>query len=269
MHYEIYIDVVFVTNLLMDYILLRFTGKIFRCGKSRGRTLLGALLGALFSCCILYVPAAGFLPAVILLHGACAVGMLVVGCGLKKGSLLVKAVLTLYMAAFLCGGFWEAAKSENLTARAFVLFAAVTCLGASAWSYLADSIRIRMKNVYPVTLVCGGRSKSFYGFYDSGNLLMDSVTRKPVSIGKPDILYDLLPAETADQLKHLKENPGGAARYGGCRASASFRYFSKYWKGTGNAAGGHTGETLYSDPGRGGAGGQTGFCICVGTLRFW
>ena len=37
---------------------------------------------------------------------------------------------------------------------------------------------------------------------------MDSVTRKPVSIGKPDILYDLLPAETADQLKHLKENPG-------------------------------------------------------------
>ena len=38
MHYEIYIDVVFVTNLLMDYILLRFTGKIFRCGKSRGRT---------------------------------------------------------------------------------------------------------------------------------------------------------------------------------------------------------------------------------------
>lgn len=27
MHYEIYIDVVFVTNLLMDYILLRFTGK--------------------------------------------------------------------------------------------------------------------------------------------------------------------------------------------------------------------------------------------------
>ena len=208
MHYEIYIDVVFVTNLLMDYILLRFTGKIFRCGKSRGRTLLGALLGALFSCCILYVPAAGFLPAVILLHGACAVGMLVVGCGLKKGSLLVKAVLTLYMAAFLCGGFWEAAKSENLTARAFVLFAAVTCLGASAWSYLADSIRIRMKNVYPVTLVCGGRSKSFYGFYDSGNLLMDSVTRKPVSIGKPDILYDLLPAETADQLKHLKENPG-------------------------------------------------------------
>lgn len=178
MHYEIYIDVVFVTNLLMDYILLRFTGKIFRCGKSRGRTLLGALLGALFSCCILYVPAAGFLPAVILLHGACAVGMLVVGCGLKKGSLLVKAVLTLYMAAFLCGGFWEAAKSENLTARAFVLFAAVTCLGASAWSYLADSIRIRMKNVYPVTLVCGGRSKSFYGFYDSGNLLMDSVTPK-------------------------------------------------------------------------------------------
>ncbi len=208
MRYEIYIDVVFITNLLMDYLLLWFTGKIFQCRKSRRRRFLGAALGAFFSCLLLYIPPVSFLPAIILLHGSCAVGMLVVGCGLKKGSLLIKAVLTLYLAAFLCGGFWEAAGNGNLTVRAFVLFAVVTWLGFAAWSYLADSLRIRMKNVYPVTLVCRGRSKSFYGFYDSGNLLIDPVTRKPVSIGKSDILYDLLPGEMADQLKHLKENTG-------------------------------------------------------------
>ena len=37
MHYEIYIDVVFFTNLLIDYILIRFTGILFRCGRSRKR----------------------------------------------------------------------------------------------------------------------------------------------------------------------------------------------------------------------------------------
>ena len=46
MHYEIYIDVVFFTNLLIDYILIRFTGILFRCGRSRKRALLGAAAGA-------------------------------------------------------------------------------------------------------------------------------------------------------------------------------------------------------------------------------
>ena len=52
MHYEIYIDVVFFTNLLIDYILIRFTGILFRCGRSRKRALLGAAAGAVFSCWI-------------------------------------------------------------------------------------------------------------------------------------------------------------------------------------------------------------------------
>ena len=87
MHYEVYIDVVFLTNLLMDYILLWFVGRVFRCRKSFFRTLLGAFLGALFSSLILCIPFELFPPAFILLHGACGTGMLILGCGLKKGSL--------------------------------------------------------------------------------------------------------------------------------------------------------------------------------------
>ena len=140
MHYEVYIDVVFFTNLLMDYILLWFVGRVFRCRKSFFRTLLGAFLGALFSSLILCIPFELFPPAFILLHGACGTGMLILGCGLKKGSLLVKSVLTLYLAAFLCGGFWETADKGNLTMKTFLLLGTVTWLLLTAWSYLQDSI---------------------------------------------------------------------------------------------------------------------------------
>ena len=207
MHYEVYIDVVFLTNLLMDYILLWFVGRVFRCRKSFFRTLLGAFLGALFSSLILCIPFELFTPAFILLHGACGTGMLILGCGLKKGSLLVKSVLTLYLAAFLCGGFWETADHGNLTMKTFLLLGTVTWLLLTAWSYLQDSIKIRMKNVYPLTLSYQGKTFSFYGFYDSGNLLMDSVTGKPVSIGKPEILEQILSEKAADQLRHLQEKP--------------------------------------------------------------
>lgn len=125
MHYEIYIDVVFFTNLLIDYILIRFTGILFRCGRSRKRALLGAAAGAVFSCWIIYLQSfleSGiFLPALVLLHGGCAAGMLVIGCNLKRGSLLLKAILTLYFAAFLCGGFWEVIVSDKLTVKMFLI----------------------------------------------------------------------------------------------------------------------------------------------------
>ena len=53
MYYDVYIDIVFLTNLLMDYVLLRIVGKLFLRKRNRGRILLAAAIGALFSCLIL------------------------------------------------------------------------------------------------------------------------------------------------------------------------------------------------------------------------
>ena len=212
MHYEIYIDVVFFTNLLVDYILLRLTGTLFRCTRSRKRTLMGAAAGALFSCGIIYLQfflkSEIFLPALVLLHGGCAAGMLVIGCDLKKGSLLLKAILTLYFAAFLCGGFWEVIAGDNLTPKMFLVLAVAVWFGSTALSYLTDFLRIRTKNIYPVTIFYKGQEYSFHGFYDSGNLLMDSVNGKPVSVAAAAVLSEICSKETVNCLKHLKENPG-------------------------------------------------------------
>ena len=51
MYYDVYIDIVFLTNLFMDYILLRIVGKLFLRKRSRRRILLAAAVGALFSLC--------------------------------------------------------------------------------------------------------------------------------------------------------------------------------------------------------------------------
>ena len=208
MYYTVYIDLVFVTNLLMDYILLRIVGKVFYCRGSRKRNLLAAAIGALFSCLILYVPTGDFLPVIILLHGACAVGMLTFGCGLKKDGLLLKGLLTLYLTAFLIGGFWEVAASKGVTPQTFLLLAAGTYLGLTALVFLSDSFCTRRKSIYPITLSYQGKVQSSYGFYDTGNLLSDPINGGPVSIVKPEILEAMLSGELVDKLKHLQENPG-------------------------------------------------------------
>lgn len=209
MYYEVYIDIVFLTNLLMDYILLRLVGKLFRCRGSRKRYLLAATIGALFSCFILYVQMDGFLPVVILLHGACAMGMLWLGCGLKKGSLLVKAMVSMYLTAFLLGGLWVAVTAGGqMTWDNFLLFAAGSYFGLSALIYLSDSIRAQRKNIYPITLSYQGKVQSAYGFYDTGNLWTDPISGMPVSVMKPELLEPMLSGELLNKLKHLNENPG-------------------------------------------------------------
>lgn len=208
MYYDVYIDLVFVTNLLMDYILLRIVGKLFLRRGSRVRILLGATIGALFSCLILYVPPDVVFPAKILFHGGCAWLMLVLGLNLRKNGLLLKAVVAIYLMAFLIGGIMQALPVKKLTPLRFVIVACGAYLGLSALIYLSDSFRARWKNIYPVTLSYRGNVQQFTGFFDTGNLLVDPLTNEAVFIVKPEVLEAILPGEEADRLRYLQENPG-------------------------------------------------------------
>ena len=208
MYYDVYIDIVFLTNLLMDYVLLCIVGKLFLRKRNRGRILLAAAIGALFSCLILYVLPDMIFPAKVLLHGGCAWGMLVLGLDLKKNGLLVKALVTVYLMAFFMGGLMEAAPVKKATPIRFLIVAAGAYMGLSALIYLSDSFRARWKNIYPVTLSYRGNVQPFFGLLDTGNFLVDPISQKEVFIIKPEVLDALLPQENADRLKHLKENPG-------------------------------------------------------------
>lgn len=207
MYQEIYIDVVFAANLLMDYLLLRLVGKFLRCRVSRRRCFAAAVFGALGSCLILYIPSENTPVLTVALHGFCALMMLRIGLKIQKGALLLKAFLMLYLTAFLCGGFWEAVSRERtLTIKVFLLCVFVVYTGSSAFLFAADSIRAGRRNIYPVTFGYQGRVQSAYGLYDSGNLLEDPISGKPVSIMEAELLAKILPGEDAEALRNLNED---------------------------------------------------------------
>lgn len=52
----------------------------------------------------------------------------------------------------------------------------------------------------------------FKDFMIPGNLLMDSVNGKPVSVGTEKVLSEICSEETVSCLKHLKENPGESGK---------------------------------------------------------
>lgn len=194
MYYEVYLDAVFLTNFIMDFILLRLLTRIFRYESSWLRLILGAVIGAVGSCLILWIPTDSFLPAAILLHGVSAVFMVKTGCRVRTKSMLVQAVTALYFTAFLCGGFWEVLSSKRgITPKTFLLFAAVTYAVLDCAALVRNYWKMRTGNLYKVHISYQGNVLFVKGFYDTGNQLMDLGSKKPVSVASWKMLEQLLP----------------------------------------------------------------------------
>lgn len=209
MYYEIYVDVVFMTNLVMDYVLLRLVGSFLDCRGGRLRTTAGAFIGAFMACLLLYLPTDSFFPSSILLQGLTAVLMVKTGCKVKSGSMLVKAIIALYLTAFLCGGFWEViSRGSEITLKTFLLFTGCSYLLFTCISIGYDYVQIRWKNIYPVRLGFGGKVISLYGLYDTGNVLTDIEAGKPVSIIDKEAAKELLSEELWRALRHFQEKSG-------------------------------------------------------------
>ena len=188
MYQTIYIDIVFLTNFLMDYMLLRLVGRFLHLGGSRFRCLASAALGAGFSCLLLYMPVRIVFPVAVLIHGSCAFFMAAFAFRLKRGCLLAKTILAMYLTAFVVGGIYQALETEGtMTGRTFLLFLAGTYGSLYTLTCVAETFRLCRKNIYPVTLIYQGKKQQSYGFFDTGNLLMDPVSRQPVSIVKPEL----------------------------------------------------------------------------------
>lgn len=206
---KIYLDLVFVTNLIMDYILLSLVGRFLNCRAGKGRCFLGACIGASAACLFLYLPTDSFWPVTVLLHTMTAVWMVKTGCNVKTGSLLIKAIVALYLTAFLCGGFWDVMSTDKgMNAKRYLLFSGICYLFFTCVSIGYEYIQIRTKNLYPVTLSHQGTVKKFRGLYDTGNMLEDPILGQPVSVIEEEALKALLSEEILDKLRNLEEKPG-------------------------------------------------------------
>lgn len=83
MYYEVYLDVLFVVNGIMDYFLLRLVNRLLHGSATPGRSLLGAFIGAAGVCMLVLVPGSRVLNT-ILVHVVINTIMVRFGCNLKK-----------------------------------------------------------------------------------------------------------------------------------------------------------------------------------------
>ena len=103
MYYELYIDVFFLENFMMDALLLMLTGRMIRCQAGKGRIFLGAALGAFLTCGAVLIPVPYLLIRLILFYGGINLLMLKVCFQTGWDRTLLFAWIFLYVSGFLLG----------------------------------------------------------------------------------------------------------------------------------------------------------------------
>lgn len=201
----VYLDELFLLNLVIDYFLLLATAKICALPFRRGRFAASAAMGGLWSALAL-VPELAFLRSPIL-HPVLALGMTLAAFGREKhifrcffAFLGVSALFggAVYAAA-LYRGIASSGALVRLDMRVLVLSFAL------CWAVVSLVFRRSAKNaerpLREITLERKGKSVSFRALEDTGNGLYDPLTGCSALVAEADAIRGLFPELPASCLR--------------------------------------------------------------------
>lgn len=187
MTYQVYLDLYFLENAVMDSLILAIVGRMMRYPVRWGRIIPGGCTGALWAVsCMLLTQ----IPPVVRL-GITALGisafMLIIAYPIRSLREMAKAMASLYFVAFLLAGALYGMVQAGILNSSFSLtawlFSAVGVYFGilGIWEYVRETER-QKRNLYLVTLYYKGRKQTVTALMDTGNHLREPVTGKPVHI---------------------------------------------------------------------------------------
>lgn len=185
MYYELYIDVFFLENFMMDSLLLLIINRVMNNGRPPGRILLGGITGSLLTCLVVAV---AIPPAVrtIIFHTLVNSAMLFAGLRIRRFSQFVQAFLLLYAAAVITGGIMQIFRPYMRYISLFYAAAFFSYAGfLKLWRLIVHMYR-RQSRILKVTLYTEKGERSVKALLDTGNELRDFYTGEPVNVIAPE-----------------------------------------------------------------------------------
>ena len=218
---EVYIDVLFLENLVMNYLILYVTSKFLRKKTSALRLFCGAAIGAVYVVFLLIFP--GF-KAYYTAVFKFALSLLIVVAVFypRKIRDFIKTLVLFYASTFIFAGaafaflyfnqnggfvkngvvyvFWES--------QTIILLLTIVTVGIIVrifWEIFQHRFE-REKLLLPLEITFEGRKISLAALVDTGNSLHDPLTNMPVVVVEFKAIREMLPDEIRSIFDESKEN---------------------------------------------------------------
>ena len=190
MYYELYIDVFFLENFMLDSLLLLIVNRVMNNGRPYIRLLLGGALGSVLTCLAVAAP----IPSAIRMlafHTIISSVMVCAGLRILRLSQFVQALVLLYAAAFLTGGVMQLFRPYMRYVSVFYAAAAVSYVVILKLWKIFSHIHRQQSRILSVTLYTEHGEKPMRALLDTGNELRDCYTGEPVNIIAPETAAEI------------------------------------------------------------------------------
>lgn len=212
----IYLDVVLIENLCMNYIILFATGYILKIEIKHIRLIISALLGGIYS-------VAAYLQILeiysnILLKIILSIVMVYIAYNSKNIKQIIKQLLFFYLITFVFGGCAFALlyfiKPEQILMRngvyigtyplKIVILGGIVGFTLTVIAFKYAKMKINKKNMFcELEIYFENKKINTIALIDTGNMLKDPITSMPVIVVEKSILKNVLPDIIIDNLNKI------------------------------------------------------------------
>lgn len=214
----IYLDLLWLQNLIMNFLLLFTTSKCARIKIRVLRLLLSSAIGALYAVAAI-LPQASILQS-MLVRILVSIVMLVAAFGLVDIKKFLKLTALFYAAAFLFAGasfgLYYLLETENILSGDIAignyplyLLAAASLIAIALFRFIWSVTRIKAsdcESLYKIEVCFDGETISMEALLDTGNRLVDPISRCPVIVVEFEGIKDALLPEVKVLFEQSLEN---------------------------------------------------------------
>lgn len=212
----VYLDVVLIENLCMNYIILFATSYILKIKQKHIMMILSSLLGGIYAIAtymgVLKIYSNIFFKIIL------SIIMIYLAFTPNTIKLLIKELIFFYLISFVFGGCAFALlyfiKPQNILIRngsyvgtypiKIAILGGIVGFTIIVVALKLIKSKLRKKDIsYEITIWLGEKNITTTAILDTGNMLKDPITSMPVIIVEKEILKEILPNSILDNLKNI------------------------------------------------------------------
>ena len=212
----VYLDVIFLENIVINYIILYVTGIISKSKIIQIKLILGSLIGAIYS--IIYYLLNIKIYSNFILKIILSIAIIYVSFKSNNLKELSKKVLLFYLVSFVFGGSAIAiiymVNSQNIIIQNGILVGSYTIktilIGIIiAYFTVLAAFKIIKAKISRNDLICditvnlNNKEIKTKAMIDTGNLLKEPITNMPVIVMEHTLFYDILPKEILNNTEEI------------------------------------------------------------------
>lgn len=198
---KIYLDLVMILNFVIDFIILLSVSIILKRNVKITRIMLGAFIGGL-SILFLFFNINSII--LFLFKIIISILMIIITFGFRNIKYTLVNLLYLYMSSIILGGFLYLLNLEfsykhigiiffnNGLSVNFIFLLIFSPIILYIYIKQTKNLRYNYSNYYNIEIYLNNKKYKYTAYFDSGNVLIDTITKKPVIlIDKRKILFNI------------------------------------------------------------------------------